>query len=93
MGVMKVERLAVYSRQFGQAVVTVYRVPGPYWSVAPWRFEITFPGKGLIQYTGVPNYCETRQKAIMRAWWRAKWLNDGTYAQRYRVFYVGTGGV
>jgi hypothetical protein len=49
----------------------------------PWRFEIDYNGKTLY-YFGMPNYVETKAKALKRAWWRAKWLYDGVYDQKYK---------
>lgn len=48
----------------------------------PWRFAIWKDGK-RIMYQGIPNYCETKRSAIMRARWRAKWIAEGTYHLRY----------
>jgi hypothetical protein len=50
----------------------------------PWRFAITDAFKGRLMYAGVPNQCESKQSALRRAWWRCKWLSDGTYANRYK---------
>ena len=53
------------------------------YSSFPWCFEIEFDGK-LLQYYGIPNKLETHRKALKRAWYRAKWLSEGTYNQHYR---------
>jgi hypothetical protein len=52
------------------------------YSMFPWSFEIEFEGK-LIQYSGIPNMVETKEKALKRAWYRCKWLAEGTYDQHY----------
>jgi hypothetical protein len=55
--------------------------PGPY----PWMFEITF--KGIKHnFVGIPNKCETKRSASMRAWWRAKWIMNGTFDEHYVPF-------
>lgn len=50
----------------------------------PWRFKIKDDG-GTRNFYGMPNYVETKLKALKRGWWRAKWLSDDTYANRYSV--------
>lgn len=49
----------------------------------PWLFTVKTPDGTLHRYVGVPNQCATAQSALRRGWWRAKWLADGTYDQRY----------
>ena len=72
---------------FGKAVVKVWRIPIAqlYWSCSPWRFSIQVSGR-TIEYSGVPNYCDTHHSALMRGWHRARWLNKGTYSNRYVKF-------
>ena len=64
--------------------IELWRIKGPYWGGYPWRFAITHKGK-RIEFTGVPNYCVSKVQAAKRAWWRAKWLNEGTYSARYKA--------
>ena len=49
----------------------------------PWRFRVWRADGTVINFAGVPNYCETRRSAMMRAKARCKWIADGTYDQRY----------
>jgi hypothetical protein len=59
--------------------IQVYCVPNhPY----PWRFNITYQGATHI-FAGMPNMCSTKRQALKRAWWRAKWLIEGTFEQKY----------
>lgn len=53
-----------------------------YYKDFPWRFEIEYKGK-LLSYIGIPNYLQTKKQALKRAWWRAKWLSEGSYNQKY----------
>jgi hypothetical protein len=69
---------AVY---FGCAV-EVWRIKGPNWSCSPWRFAVTHDDNRR-RYVGVPNYCDTKAQALKRAWYRAKWLADGSHSRRY----------
>lgn len=62
--------------------VEVWRVEGGGWHRFPWRFAVTHGGKRR-EFSGVPNYCRNRQVALKRAWYRAKWLADGSYSDRY----------
>lgn len=66
---------------FGPDRTVVWRddAPGhPY----PWRFAVIFGGR-RYNYTGVPNQCETRRSAAMRASWRLRWHMDGPHDCRY----------
>jgi len=49
----------------------------------PWRFAVTFKGR-RHEYTGLPNKCETPGKALRRAQQRLRWMEDGTYSDRYK---------
>ncbi|GEM_PF-3697776 len=49
----------------------------------PWRFAITHKGK-RHEFCGAPNKCKTPGAALRRAQQRLKWLEDGTYAERYK---------
>ena len=48
----------------------------------PWSFEVD-DGRAAHQFLGIPNHCPSRASALRRGWWRAKWLNDGTFYSRY----------
>jgi hypothetical protein len=50
----------------------------------PWMFAVTYDGV-RHEFCGIPNQCATKRAATMRARWRAKWLEDGTYNSRYRI--------
>lgn len=50
----------------------------------PWSFEITDSEGKTKRYGGIPNMCETSAQALKRAWYRAKWISDGTIDQKYR---------
>ena len=65
-----------------KAEIEVWRIAEE-WHPYPWRFAVTFNGKRHV-YAGVPNQCETRRQASMRARWRARWFEDGTYSQHYQ---------
>lgn len=65
-----------------RATIEVWRIPEarhPY----PWRFAVSFQGVRHV-FAGIPNQCESRRSAAMRARWRAKWLEDGSYTRRYQ---------
>lgn len=51
----------------------------------PWRFKVQSPKTGRWHsFAGIPNQCETKHSALMRAYYRAKWMADGTFERRYR---------
>lgn len=54
------------------------------WHPYPWMFAVTYRGV-RHEFAGLPNQCSTKRAATMRARWRAKWLEDGTYNSRYRI--------
>ena len=66
----------------GRAKIEVFRCAED-WHPYPWRFRIKYAGK-TYDYAGIPNQCETKRSASMRARWRAKWLEDGTYHDKYK---------
>lgn len=45
----------------------------------PYRFTV-----GKHQFTGIPNQCKTKLSALKRAWWRAKWISEDTFNERYK---------
>jgi hypothetical protein len=49
----------------------------------PWRFRIE-KNDGWIGFGGIPNYCESKRSAMMRAKSRCKWIADGTFNERYK---------
>lgn len=49
----------------------------------PWSFQIIDQNGNKREYFGIPNKCETAASALRRGWYRAKWLADGTYNERY----------
>lgn len=65
---------------FGCEVVAtkVYADPHPF----PWMFTIHRAGI-TYRYGGIPNKCESAASALKRAWWRCKWMAEGTYGKRY----------
>lgn len=71
-----------HTKEYFGCLVTVWRIKGPYWGCCPWRFSVEHEGV-TRSYAGVSNYVETKAKALKRAWYRAKWLADGSYHDRY----------
>ena len=52
------------------------------WHPYPWRFAVIY--KGIRhEFAGIPNQCATKRGAMMRARYRAKWLEDGSFYTRY----------
>ena len=68
-------------RSYFGCTVVVYREND--WSPLPWRFEVVEPNGIIHKYYGIPNKCSTARSALKRAWYRAKWLADGTYSDKY----------
>ncbi len=64
--------------------VTAYRTEATeeYYPAYPWRFSVKQNGT-RHQYAGLPNYVESKAGALRRGWHRAKWLNEGTYHEKY----------
>lgn len=54
-----------------------------YYPVMPWRFRIHRDGGRMIQFIGVPNYCESRRSAMMRAMHRCRWIANGDFDVKY----------
>ena len=77
-------RAELQERRFGKCIVRTWKRTDGNWSTAPWLFSVQMDGESEIKYLGVPNYCETRHRALMRGWWRAKWKNDGVYTNHYK---------
>ena len=82
-------RLELQEKRFGTVVVRTWKRADNNWSICPWLFAIQEDGHNERTFTGVPNYCETRHSALMRGWYRAKWLQDGTYYKHYSSPYHG----
>lgn len=74
-----------YTAQYFGLNVRVYTTENSlyYYSAFPWMYEIEFNGK-LIHFTGIPNYLETKRKALKKAWYRAKWLSENTFNEKYK---------
>lgn len=66
-----------------KAAIEVWKIDEPMHPY-PWRFAVTFNGV-QHEFTGLENQCETKRQAAARASWRARWLENGTYNQRYRL--------
>jgi len=64
---------------FGCTVTAMNKGPAPY----IWMFQVEKCGR-VWEFLGVPNYCDSLRSALRRAWWRAKWLADGTYDDHYK---------
>jgi len=62
-----------------------------YYDAFPWNLAI-HDGGGWHHYYGIPNKVETRAKALRRAWYRAKWMYDGTYGDHYKANAKVSGG-
>lgn len=67
--------------QYFGCLVEVWKSPEPR-HPAPWRFAVSHQGQ-RHEFIGVPNQCETKRKALKRAWWRAKWLATGEWSKHY----------
>jgi hypothetical protein len=83
------DRAELQERRFGDTVVRTWKRSDGNWNFAPWLFAIQKDGEGERSFTGVPNYCESRHVALMRGWYRAKWLNEGKYYKHYSSPYNG----
>ena len=71
-------------RYHGCKVVAFIPIHCPDWHPYPWSFRVT-DSEGVIRmFAGTPNQCASRRSALRRGWWRAKWLSEGTFSQRYR---------
>jgi len=79
------EPVETHKTEYFGCQVKVWRIRGPYWGCAPWRFSIIDRQGVERNYVGVPNYLESKQQALKKAWWRAKWLANGTYQNHYKV--------
>ena len=79
------DRLELQEKRFWNVTVRTWkRSPDAGWKCAPWCFAIKMDGEKERNFGGVPNYCETRHKALMKAWYRAKWLSSGAWSQHYK---------
>lgn len=50
----------------------------------PWSFRIHCPDGGVRHFLGIPNMCVSKRQALRRAWWRCKWLSEGTFDEHYK---------
>lgn len=73
-------RNQLYEKRFGRCIVRVWNIGGIY----PWAFAVQEDGRPEMLFGGVPNWCSTRHSALMRAWWRTKWINNGTWDHLYK---------
>ena len=78
------ERLELKEYCHWGVTIRVWKRSDGNWSTAPWLFSIQEQGDAERLFTGVPNYCESRQIAFMRGYHRAKWLNEGIWSKHYR---------
>lgn len=77
------DRLELKEHRYKNVTIRVWKRSDGNWSIAPYLFAIQMDGEQERQFTGVPNYCESRQKAYMKARHRAKWLHDGIWNKHY----------
>ncbi len=47
-------------------------------------FSVTESNGKVHEFAGIRNLCETEKSALKRAWWRAKWISDGTFYDYYK---------
>lgn len=81
---MNTERSELKEQRYGRFVVRTWKRTNGNWRFAPWLFSIQEDGKPEKRFVGVPNYCETRYKALMRGLWRAKWASGGEFDKHYK---------
>lgn len=63
-------------------IIDVWKVENEH-SPFPWRFSVEY--KGIKhQFSGIPNYCKSKHSAICRAYYRAKWLTEGSFDEHYK---------
>lgn len=77
------KRLNETKHRYGKCVVRVWRVNHSWNHPFPWAFSVQEDGGHEKLFAGIPNQCETKHSALMRGWYRAKWINEGTYDQHY----------
>ena len=71
---------------FGKCIVRVWKCDYDFNYPYPWAFSVQESGQPEHNYGGIPNQCETKHSALMRGWYRAKWINNGTYDLHYKLF-------
>ena len=64
--------------------IKIWKLDTEWYKTMPWRFSVTDLEGKEWKYTGIPNYCTTKHSALMRAWYRAKWINNGTISTKYK---------
>jgi len=74
------ERNGLLESRFFNCTVRTWQIDHCY----PFRFSVQMDGDVEHTFAGVPNYCDTRHSALMRGWWRAKWLHTGELSNRYK---------
>lgn len=81
---MAEQRLDPKEKRFGSVVVRTWTKPKTgYWD-GYWFFACQKDGENERSFSGVPNYCSTRHSALMRGYYRAKWLISGEFYKRYK---------
>lgn len=80
----KSNRLDLQEYRLGICTIRVWKIPGNWYKTMPWRFSIQEDDKSETLFSGIPNYCCTKRSAMKRAWYRAKWINEGTWKQHYK---------
>ena len=79
---MATERISIDREYFGGYIVTVSH-NGLDWHPYPWHFKVTRPDGRVHRFGGLPNQLDTEHAALMRGWYRAKWMANGTFSKRY----------
>lgn len=69
------------TKQYFGCIVTVSH-NGLEWHSLPWTFTVK-SGDSTYTFYGIPNKCSTVRQALRRAWWRAKWISEGTFEKHY----------
>lgn len=49
-----------------------------------WAFVSIQNGETVQRFAGIPNKWLSRQSAVLRAWWRCKWMAEGTFEEHYK---------
>lgn len=78
------ERIDLREYRHQNVTIRVWKRSDGNWSIAPWLFAIQKDGESERTFGGVPNYCETKHSAFMRAYHRAKWLASGIWSKHYK---------
>lgn len=68
---------------FFGCTVNVWKINSS-WHPYPWGFSVIDLNGKEHRFGGIPNQCETEHSALMRGWYRAKWIADGSFYKRYK---------